>query len=123
MSYTIIFLGEEDHTPRKQNVSIHSIKTYHEISEVKSSLQDKIFKMLFHYQQGLNIRQVAQRLNIDKSCASARLNEIRKYETIKYQGKEYKVVALHAGKDAVTMKTVTYWGVKLKHDYLLDLFN
>lgn len=93
--------------------TISSERTYHEIEEMKDSLQNKIFKMLLRHNKGLNIRQVAQRLNIDKSCASGRLNELRKFKVIKYQGHEYKVVALHASKDSVTLKTVTFWGVKL----------
>ena len=91
---------------------ISPVKKIHTIHNSRNSLQNQMFKLLLKYDKGLNIRQLSRKLNIDKSCASARLNELRSFERITYDDVDYYIVALYQSRDGVTNKTVSYWGVE-----------
>ncbi len=92
--------------------TIMPMKDIRQITDRQQSIQSRIFRLMLRYPRGLNIRQIAQRLRIDKSCASARLNELRSFERITWGKNDYTIIPLHRSRDGLTNKTVFYWGVQ-----------
>lgn len=79
----------------------------HDGSRKKQQIK-MVFENCFNRPQ--SIGSIARNLNMEKSTASARLNELKKADEIIYRGRAYQMECKGKEKDRWTKITVGLWG-------------
>lgn len=96
----------------KTNVTATSVRAFHQL-EGKQTLHVKILALLStSLLKGLTINEIANRLNLERSTVSARLNELKKMEHFIWNNKLSRLYLVATRKSMESKVQGEAWGIQ-----------